>query len=189
LIKAIYLLSKDVVCRNIIINSFFNVVRILFRLLQNFHEGGKSNALIGGGGSDISLADLIIKTLHSLLIEELERDEELCQRLISRKFASLFMSIYELKESPLEPDDDGTRSLLRLNCWITGHSGEYLPILKGPGSSLKVGSLYHGDLAEVSDKFHYKPTEENDFSKIPIHLRPKEEPPKPHYRLRSYTLF
>jgi hypothetical protein len=113
----------------------------------------------------------------------LNRDDELCERLIARGLATLLMEMYERPDLPLEPDLDGSRSLLRLSCWITGHSGEFLPILVRPGSSLKVGKLIHGDVVEVSDKLHYKVIEENDYSKIPVHLRPPQEVALPHYRL------
>lgn len=149
LVYAIKHLVKDEICCKIILNNAFNVVKSLFRLLQEFHEGGKSSPVIGGGVDDVFLAEAEIETLHSLLVSELERDNELCERLISRGLATLLISIYERKDSPLEPDEDGPKSLLRLSCWLSGHAGESLSILPRPGSSLKVGSLMHGDVVEV----------------------------------------
>ena len=75
--------------------------------------------------------------------------------------------MYEQPSTPLAPDEHGPRLLLRLSCWIIGHAGEYLPILKAPESSLKAGKLLHGEVVEVRETLFYKPQEENDYSKIP----------------------
>jgi hypothetical protein len=163
-------------------NSFV-VVRVLFRLLQSFHESTVMLLTDEAKNAAIELAEKEISAIATLLATDLQVDEELCQRLISRGLASMLISIYERKNPDPPIDDDGSRLLIRLNCWSFGHAGETLPILKTPGSSLKVGSLTHGSVVEVSSKEHFKVVQENDYSKIPIHLRPVHEPLIPHYRL------
>jgi len=161
----------------------FVVVRILFRLIQSAHESSTMLTTDDTKTAAIDLMEQEIKALSTLLTTDLQTDDELCKRLISRGLASLLISIYERKDPDPLLDEDGLRLLIRLNCWSFGHAGETLPILKTPGSSLKVGALAHGDVIEVSSKEHFKVVEENDYSKIPIHLRPVYEPPAPHFRL------
>ena len=184
LLNCVRFLAKDGSCKKFFLSDAFEVVRMLYTILQNFHEARKPHPVAGGGGDDIELAEMAIDTLAVLLVTELERDNELCERLISRGLATLLVEMYERPDVPLESDENGSRLLLRLSCWIVGHGGEYLPILKYPGSSLKVGKLFHGEEVVVSEELFYKTiVEDPDFRKIPAYLRPPKEIAYPHYRL------
>lgn len=184
LLNSIRFLVKDGSCKKFVLSDAFEVVKMLYLLLQNFHQAKRPHPVVGGGGSDVELAEVAIETLIALLVTELERDSELCERLIARGLATLLIEMYERPDLPLEADENGSRSLLRLSCWIVGKGGEYLPILKYPGSSLKTGKLYHGEEVEVSDQLCYKQiVEDPDYAKIPPHLRPPKEIAHPHYKL------
>lgn len=183
LVSAVNILASNDFCRRRMLENSFIVVRVLFRLLQSFHESTVMLRTDESKYAAIELAEKEINAISTLLATDLQVDDELCQRLISRGLASMMISIYE-RTNPNPPiDEDGPRLLIRLNCWSFGHAGETLPILKTPGSSLKIGSLAHGSVIEVSSKEYFKVVQENDYSKIPIHLRPVQEPPAPHYRL------
>ena len=141
LVSAMQHLVKDDACRSIVLRDAFVVVRMLFRLLQDFHQGAAAPTVagIGGGGSDVTLAEAEISTLSSLLVTELARDDELCERLIARGLATLLIAMYERPDSNfVEPDEDGPCEVLRLSCWMCGHQGDALLVLPRPGSSLKV---------------------------------------------------